>query len=138
MRCAKLLAGVALVMLTGCGETKLFDKSLPDETRVIDGPTLAVPPSMELRPPREAADYETTLRAQKTAEGQALITGVSSTNVVSTTASVPSDEQWILQQTGAKADPNVREELEEAAKAPEEKKKGGLFSRWFSKNEDDK
>lgn len=135
MRSAKIIAGVALI-LAGCGETKLFDRSLPDETRVIDGPTLAVPPSMDLRPPREAQDYETLLREQKTAEGQALITGVSATVPVSASAAVPSEDEWLLQQTGTKADPNVRAELEAAAKNPDEDKKPGLFKRWFGKNED--
>jgi hypothetical protein len=118
MRNAKWMVGVAL-LAAGCGETKLLDRSLPDETRVIDGPSLAVPPSMDLRPPREAEDYETVLRAQKTVEGQALITGVSASSVVSGSEAVPGGDQWILQQTGAQADPNVRAELEAAAKNPE-------------------
>lgn len=136
MRSAKIMVGVALI-LAGCAETKLFDRSLPDETRVIDGPSLAVPPHMELRPPREAQDYETVLSQQKSAEAKALITGVSASAVVSASAEVPGEDEWILQQTGTAADPNVRSELENAAKNPEEKKKSGLFQRWFGKNEDE-
>ena len=134
----RVILGAALVLSACSSETKLFDRSLPDETKVIDGPSLAVPPDMQLRPPREAADYESVLRDQKTAEGQALITGVSATAAVSGSAGVvPGGDEWLLKQTGTKADPNVREQMEKDIAVPEEEKKPNLWNRWFSKNKDE-
>jgi hypothetical protein len=126
----------------------LLGKSLPDETQVIDGPTLALPPQFDLRPPREAADYESVLRAQKGEEARSLITtGSSVTTVTGATAdvAVPSADAWLVDktaaQTGVVADPNVREDLRvkdpEEVKAEEEaKKKQGLLQRWFGRNND--
>lgn len=134
----------ALMALTvasaGCGGKKLLARSLPDETQVIDGPTLALPPHFELRPPREAQDYEAVLRAQKTEEAHSLITGVSG-SVPAAGGDVPQSDSWLLQQSseqsGVRADPNVRGELEKQAAQPEEAKKPGLMKRWFGKNGSD-
>lgn len=148
------LAGTAL-LVSGCGgASKLMGKSLPDETQVIDGPTLALPPQFDLRPPREAADYESVLRAQKGVEAQNLIvTGSSSTTVTTQTVttsevsgSVPSSDAWLVTksaaQTGVVADPNVRTQLEnkypEDLKAAEEAKaKKGWLGRWFGGSDDE-
>jgi hypothetical protein len=45
----------------------------------------------------------------------------------------------MLEQTGTRADPNVREELSETPKAAdaEDEKKQGLFKRWFGKKNED-
>src|ERR1700743_813652 len=90
------LAGVSL--LTACGSTKLMsDKAPPDEPQVIDGPGLVLPPDFDLRPPREATDYESVLRQQKNAEAQGLITGVSGSMAgVRGTGALPADGQWVL------------------------------------------
>lgn len=145
------VVGMAL-LLAACGSTKLMGKSLPDETQVIDGPTLALPPQFELRPPRESSDYESVLRAQKGTEAKNLITtGTSATTAgVAADASldVPAGDAWLVQKTGAQtgvvADPNVRTALDEAGKSPEEqkakaeaKKKQGLFQRWFGGSDDE-
>lgn len=136
------------VAVTACGETsgKLLGKSLPDETQVIDGPTLALPPQFELRPPREAQDYESVLRAQKGEEARSLITGISATTAVEGTgAAVPAGDAWLVDktaaQTGVVADPGVREDLRvkdpEELKAEEDAKaKKGLLGRWFGGNND--
>lgn len=142
------------LMLAACGGSagKLMGKSLPDETQVIDGPTLALPPQFELRPPRQAADYESVLRAQKGVEARNLITTGTSATAVNTPAAadvsgaVPAADEWLVDktaaQTGVVADPNVREEL--VNKTPEEikatkdaKAKKGLFSRWFGGSDSD-
>ena len=141
------LCGAAL-LLAACGGSagKLVGKSLPDETQVIDGPTLALPPQYELRPPRESADYESVLRAQKTAEAQSLITGVSGTAVAPASGEVPATDAWLVKQTsqqvGVVADPGVREDLR--IKTPKElqeeekaKKSRGLLDRWFGRNADE-
>ncbi len=136
-----VLAATA-VALTACGETsgKLLGKSLPDETQVIDGPTLALPPQFDLRPPRESQDYESVLRAQKGEEARSLITGTSATVPVDATAAVPAGDEWLVNktaaQTGVVADPGVREDLRvkdpAELKAEEDAKaKKGLIGRWF-------
>ena len=141
------------VLLAACGGNagKLMGKGLPDETQVIDGPSLALPPQYELRPPREAADYESVLREQKRIEFQGMVTGTSATapmdaaavvdSVVSGTV-VPATDAWILDkvshQTGVLPDPNVRDDLKELL--PEEeaaKSKKGLFGSWFGSNDDE-
>lgn len=148
MRKVQMAMVATALLLAACGNSagKLMGKSLPDETQVIDGPTLALPPQYELRPPREAADYESVLRAQKTVEAQALITGVSATAVTPAAGAVPSGDDWLLKQTsqqvGVVADPNVREDLRvvtpEELKAQEEAKaKKGLLGRWFGRTSDD-
>jgi hypothetical protein len=145
-----LSAALAGLVLAGCGEsTKLLGKSLPDETVVVDGPSLELPPEFSLRPPRDAQDYESVLRAQKGVEAQALITGVSASEVVvSGTAAgeVPNTEAWLLnkasEQTGA-IQPDIREQLkiDAAGKAEatdsEAKRKQGLFGRWFGSASDE-
>lgn len=113
---------VVALMTAACGETKLLGSHTPpDETRVIDGPTLALPPDFNLRPPGEAEDYEAVLRAQKTAEAQRILTGtVVSATVLS--ATVPAGDAWLVQQAGP-ADSDIRTTLEtEATATPEEEK----------------
>ncbi|HEX2859897.1 MAG TPA: DUF3035 domain-containing protein [Alphaproteobacteria bacterium] len=130
-----VIAGTAL--LAGCGSTKLIgDKSLPDETQVIDGPGLVLPPDFDLRPPREAQDYESMLRTQKNAEAQSLITGVSGTTAGATTAHP--DDAWLLKQAGGTVQPGIRDKLSGEVKTDKAKAKAeahkddGLLKRWFS------
>lgn len=148
MRKVQMAMVATALLLAACGNSagKLMGKSLPDETQVIDGPTLALPPQYELRPPREAADYESVLRAQKTVEAQSLITGVSATAVAPSAGAVPAGDDWLVKQTsqqvGVVADPGVREDLrvvtpEELQAREEAKAKKGLFGRWFGGQSDD-
>lgn len=137
------------VLVSACGGTgaKLLGKSLPDETQVIDGPTLALPPQFDLRPPREAQDYESVLRAQKSAEARSLITGSEVTEQAPAAGGkVPAGDAWLVNrtaaQTGVVADPNVREDLRvkdpEELKAEEDAKaKKGLIGRWFGGGNDE-
>src|ERR1700743_2494063 len=105
------LAGVSL--LTACGSTKLLsDKTPPDETQVIDGPGLVLPPDFDLRPPREAKDYESVLRQQKNAEAHGLITGIHGRMAgVSGTGAVPADDQWLLKEANGTAQPGIRDKI---------------------------
>ncbi|MCP5405509.1 MAG: DUF3035 domain-containing protein [Pseudomonadaceae bacterium] len=118
MRVILPLVAVA-VFVAACGETKLLSsRTPPDETRVIDGPTLAVPPDFNLRPPSDAADYEAVLRAQKTAEARALITG----GAAPVSATAAGDNTWLLNEAGS-ADADIRSKLEiDAVAQPEEEK----------------
>jgi hypothetical protein len=136
------LAGVSL--LTACGSTKLIgNKAPPDETQVIDGPGLVLPPDFDLRPPREATDYESVLRQQKNAEAQGLITGVSGSVAGVSGSNVPADDQWLLKQAGGTAQPGIRDKLSGEVKADKAKAKtnahkdDGLLKRWFGSSDDD-
>jgi hypothetical protein len=136
------LAGVSL--LTACGSTKLIgNKAPPDETQVIDGPGLVLPPDFDLRPPREAQDYESVLRQQKNAEAQGLITGVSGTVANEGGSAVPAGDQWLLKQAGGTAQPGIRNKLSGEVQADKAKAKAdahkddGLLKRWFGSSDDD-
>lgn len=128
-----MLAGVAVVA-AACGETKLIgSRALPDETRVVDGPSLALPPDFSLRPPSKAEDYEAVLRAQKTAEARSLITGVSATVVgesATAVGAVPTptvgEPNWLTDQAGT-AQGDIREQLEREAAEIEKEEKGSSF-----------
>lgn len=88
-----------VTVLASCGSSKLLgSRTPPDETQVIDGPSLAVPPDFALRPPSDAEDYEAVLRAQKTREAQAIIVGG---EVSASVPGVVADDQWLLQKVGA-------------------------------------
>jgi hypothetical protein len=129
--------------LAGCGGTKILGKSLPDETQVVDGPNLVLPPQFDLRPPREgdadAPSYEERLNSQKTQEAQALIAGAPVAAAAKTeSATVPEADAWLVQkatQNGrVEVDPNVREELDATAKTDKvEEKKSSGWRGWFGK-----
>lgn len=133
-----ILAGVAL-MATACGETKLIGaRSAPDETKVVDGPTLALPPDFDLRPPTKAEDYEAVLRAQKTIEARNVITGVSATTVDAAVGGTPTagvnavatpnvgEANWLTDRAGTAQD-DIRAQLERDAQAAKEEEKGSSF-----------
>lgn len=139
---------LAALALGACTHGNILGKNLPDETQVIDGPSLALPPNYQLRPPREAEDYEAVLRAQTSAKARSLITGVSTTQPQAAAGSVPEGEAWLVKkaaaQSGVTADPNVRSELDAAADTEAqtkdsdvEKAKKGLLKRWFGNDEDE-
>lgn len=121
------LCGTAL--LAGCETIKNpLERTLPDETQVIAGPSLALPPSFELRPPVSGEASEALLRLP------------SVQNVSGTSAGA---DAWLLNQAqvqaGTVADPSIREDLdikvvEEKALDKEAEKKKGLLQRWFKKN----
>ena len=94
---ALMCAGI--VMLAGCASGGLFgSKSLPDESRVIAGPKLAVPPDFELRPPRAGEDFATKLSDEKSGEIQTLISGapVEKPHAVQATDT----DSWLLETVG--------------------------------------
>lgn len=121
------------VAVVACGQTKLLGKSLPDETQVVDGPTLALPPSFELRPPRDAKDYEGALRVQQQADVQGMLTGVSATVPAAGSAA---QDAWLVDKVGA-GQADIRAQLEQDAALPKEEKKQGLFGKWFGKDNDE-
>ncbi len=116
--------------LASCGNTKLLtSRTPPDETAVIDAPSLALPPDFTLRPPSQAEDYETVLRAQKTSEAQTLLTGVSGTAKV---VPVTGGEAWLLKQAG-EADTSIRDNLETDVAAEKKEDDKGLWQKLVDK-----
>lgn len=118
-----LVCALIAVGLTACGG--ISGRKAPDETQVIEGPSLAIPPDFELRPPREEGDYQAELLRQQDAKAQELITGSSGTNSVNATT----DDAWLLNKFGAKsaATSNVRTQLEQDAAAEQPEKKKGIW-----------
>lgn len=121
-------AALAALFVTACSsDTPLLSpRTLPDETRVVDGPSLAVPPDFTLRPPRQGETYEDQLRAQKTAEAQTLILGAPVSKTTATTS-----EDWLVGQAGT-ADPSIRESLTASATVPEQQP--GFFGRLLGRD----
>src|SRR5262245_16912226 len=72
---------VAAALLGGCGDTRKalgFDKSSPDEFKIINRAPLSLPPDYALRPPQPGA-----VRPQEQAipaRAQAAVTGVAAAN----------------------------------------------------------
>jgi hypothetical protein len=122
------LTMVALAVM-GCTQVKNpLARTLPDETQVLSGPNLSLPPSFELRPPRVGEPNETLLRGPATLP-----------MAVSATAA----ENWLIrqaqEQAGVVADGSVRAELEamnvsETQVEAEENAKRGLIQRWKNRN----
>jgi hypothetical protein len=131
-----LVVASMLLGLSACGETKLLGRSLPDETRVVDGPGLDLPPDFSLRAPEDASEaaLRRTVQTGRSAQEILGVAAVSGT-AVGAGAEVPAGDQWLLDKAGGRVDPNIRAELSaptEAEKAAEEEKPG-LFQRLFGK-----
>jgi hypothetical protein len=118
-----LLAVTALLVGACSGMKNPLQRTLPDETQVLAGPSLSLPPSYELRPPRTGEVSETLLPTAAT--------------LVSSSA-----EGWLVHQAQTQAgtvpDANIRTDLEaqdaqENAAEAEARKKQGLLQRWFGK-----
>ncbi|MFZ2587934.1 MAG: DUF3035 domain-containing protein [Alphaproteobacteria bacterium] len=125
-----LMASV-MVVLAACGGTKLLgSRTPPDETQVIDGPSLALPPDFNLKPPTEGDDYEAMLGAQKTREAQALILGGSVTPTM--VMGVSATDQWLVQQAGT-ADTSIRDQLKADAAAPKPEAEKTFWERIMGK-----
>jgi len=106
---------LASTLASCASDTPLFSsRTLPDETRVIDGPTLAVPPDFALRPPRQGEDATDKLRAEKTREAQTLLLGAP---LETETEGSTTTESWLLGQAGT-ADENIRETLTASPTTP--------------------
>lgn len=137
-----LMAGAGLALaLAGCGETKLLgDRKAPDETQVVDGPNLVLPPNFDLRPPRQADNYESILQQQKSAEARKLIAGQAAAGTTSATAPAAGGDQWLLNQVG-RVDGDIRTTLDKDDSADEAKEKEAqkkrFWSGWFSSSDDE-
>ena len=121
--------------LAACGSSApLVGRTTPDETRVIDGPRLTLPPEFSLRPPVSQQNYAETVSQNMQAEARTLITGETETTAMAPAAG-PAGAKWLLNQAGS-ADPAIRQTLEAesaAAQAAAEQEEKGLLDRWFGR-----
>ncbi|MFZ2620739.1 MAG: hypothetical protein WAX89_07700 [Alphaproteobacteria bacterium] len=94
VRIISTLAVAASLAACGGGKSSLLgSKTAPDETYVVDGPSLVLPPNFSLRPPADGKMVEQTLQAPVAAD--------------------PNDA-WLLKNAGA-VDKDIRKKLEEPA-----------------------
>ncbi len=109
----------SVLLLQGC--SSIFSgNTIPDETRVVDGPSLTIPPDFDLKPPSKLTKRDTSYHASEKAKGVLLrAKSVKSTN---------GNEGWLVSKAG-KADSDIRNQLEAEEQASKKVKK----SSWFSK-----
>lgn len=118
---------VMVVVLQGCA---LVGSSVPDETRVVDGPALSLPPDYELKPPSELAKKEHSYQAAEKAKGVLL-------GSKAEPQQKSEGDDWLVSQAG-KADSGIREQLEAEASAMEEAEKAGWFNKMWGGDEAEK
>lgn len=114
--------------LTGC----ISGKKGPDETMVIENLPLTLPPSFELRPPRQG-DSVAVERSRE--EAQRLILGEETELPKST--STKAEDSWLIDKIGGDSrNQSIREIMAtESRKVPQEEKKDGWFSGLFDDEE---
>jgi hypothetical protein len=117
LRATMLLTAASLV-LGGCGETRKllgWEKSTPDEFRIVSRAPLTVPPDYGLRPPAPGAarpNESSPQDAARTAVFGADRPGAQ-TAAARTGAPVSAGEQQILGRIGAdRIDPGIREQID--------------------------
>jgi hypothetical protein len=106
LRATMLLTAASLV-LGGCGETRKllgWEKSTPDEFRIVSRAPLTVPPDYGLRPPAPGAARTAVFGADRPG---------AQTAAARTGAPVSAGEQQILGRIGAdRIDPGIREQID--------------------------
>ncbi len=114
-----LLLLAASLALGGCGETRKllgWEKSTPDEFRIVSRAPLTVPPDYGLRPPAPGAARPNEASAQesaRTAVFGAERPGAQAAAARAATAPVSAGEQQLLGRIGAdKVDPGIRDQID--------------------------
>lgn len=119
MKIKFIIIPIIAIVLQGCGS--LFaGNTIPDETRVVDGPSLTIPPDFELKAPSELQKRDTSYKAAEKAKGVLL-------GAKKIKAMPKGNEGWLVKQAGT-ANSGIREQLE----AEENAKKVTKKSTWFS------
>lgn len=117
MKLTQVLAVVLVATsLTGC----FGGKRGPDEMAVLDSVPLTLPPSFELRPPREGQTAE--IRAAH-ARAEALVLGKTATARAAAEAETVKGDGWLVNKAGGNTrNKSIREIMaEEARNEPEQK-----------------
>lgn len=120
------LISLTAALLTACGGGQIIgSKAPPDELAVIEGPSLALPPDYDLRPPQDGEGVEESL----VSDTDEMVFGVGK-------PAAPADpaDSWLLKKTGAtKADPRIRAKLTQEQKVIQKEEKKG----WFTKKKEE-
>jgi hypothetical protein len=116
----KFLIALLALSVQGCA---LVGSSIPDETRVVDGPSLSLPPDFELKPPSELSKKDNSYKAAEKAQG--VLLGAKEPTTVNA-----GEASWLLNKAG-QADEDIREQLEAEEAALEETKKTGWFNKMW-------
>ncbi|MBI1363183.1 MAG: DUF3035 domain-containing protein [Proteobacteria bacterium] len=133
---ALLVLAATTVLLAACGSTPLLSShTAPDEMAVVEGPSLALPPDFELRPPSGTSKTATPIKDEPI-DARAIL-NKDAQGVSATVAKPDAADSWLIKAAGGdKADPDIREKLTEKPKE-EEKKEKGFFSRLNPFSDDD-
>jgi hypothetical protein len=115
---ALVLVGVGV---SACGSL-IGGRAAPDEMAVVEGPSLAIPPDFELRPPVGGATSTATPVRDTPIDARAILNKPATPTATSDSA----EDAWLIRAAGGdRADPDIRDRLSEQ---PEPKKRG-FFSR---------
>lgn len=137
---ALLLVAVAGFALSGC--TMLTDaiglgKHPPDEFQVVTHPPLEMPPNNNLAPPKPGAPRPQEESAPQLAEAAVLGSGTqaegtdtaSATQIIPTAPATPGEDAFLQTAGVAKADPKIRQLVNEEADQEAEAIKDSLYNK---------
>ena len=120
----------AAFLVTACGETRLLSgRSAPDELSVVEGPSLALPPDFELRPPSANATQMAVPLKDEAIDARTILN--KDATMAAPKAKPDAADAWLIKAAGGdKADPTIREKLSpQVIKQEEKAEKKGFFSR---------
>lgn len=122
----KLMMASLAVALSACGG--ITSKTAPDELAVIEGPSLAIPPSYDLRPPRsgEGQTYEERRAARD------ILLSSEGVKVESDSA-----DSWLIDAAGGSArNPHIREQLSKDMQLQQQREAERQEKSWFGRMTD--
>jgi hypothetical protein len=107
------LLGAAALGLGACGETRKaigWDKTSPDEFRVVSRAPLTLPPDFGLRPPAPGQARPQELQPQEAA--RAAVFGTQSGGRPAVAEGSPGEQTLVARMGGSNVDPNIREQID--------------------------
>jgi hypothetical protein len=107
------LGVIAALGLGACGETRKaigWDKTSPDEFRVVSRAPLTLPPDFGLRPPAPGQARPQELQPQEAA--RAAVFGTQSPGRLAAAEGSPGAQTLVARMGGGNVDPNIREQID--------------------------
>jgi hypothetical protein len=107
------LGVIAALGLGACGETRKaigWDKTSPDEFRVVSRAPLTLPPDFGLRPPAPGQARPQELQPQEAA--RAAVFGTQSPGRLAAAEGSPGEQTLVARMGGGNVDPNIREQID--------------------------